>query len=791
MLNNLKLLLTTVLVVFFINALTVFGQAGGTIRGTVTSAVNNTPIPGVSVQLTQLRRNAETNEQGVYEFTGIPAGEYTIVTHIEGFSDRAQTIRFAASDTQTVDFALSLTTLREEVTVTPTGTEDSVFESFQSVTGAGSLRIREQANTAVGEVLEREAGVSKRSFGPGTARPVIRGFDGDRVLILQDGIRNGSLGSQSGDHGEPVDVLSLERLEVIKGPATLLYGSNAIGGVVNAVTTDEDDPHEGIRGFFTGLGATQNRQGGAAGGVEFGYKKFLFNVNASGIREGDYSTPLGRVPNSASRYAGGSASVGYYGEKAFVNGYFNLDRRRFGIPYAPFFEEGAFLTTEEGEPCEAEEEKEKFGKGGEVPCQYNPFLIRDAFSRSLPEVPEEAIDLRMRRNNYRVRGGFRNLNSPIPQGNFYIDFSDYKHEEIETADGIDEIATNFFNDVFSYRALFQQARYKNLSGRFGFEGFQRSYLTEGAEQLVDGRVRQRNFALFALQELSFDRVALQFGGRVEDNRYNPVNDALYFNRNFTGFSGAAAARVRLWEGASFIANFTSSYRAPALEELYNEGPHVGTVTFEIGNQNLESERSNGIELSLRQNTRRLRIDGSFFFYNINDFVFLAPQDEDANGLIDVEDGLPVAAYLQENARFIGADVTVDFDINRYLGAFFIGDVVKAELRDSDLPLPRITPARARIGLDFKYKGLSIRPEGVFVARKDITDVFTLETPTAGYGLFNINGSYTLAAERTAHVFSVSALNLNDRLYRNHVSFIKDLAPEAGRGVRASYTIRFF
>jgi iron complex outermembrane recepter protein len=768
-----------------------FAQTGGTIRGTITGEVNGAPIPGVSVQITQLRRTVETNASGVYEFTGVPAGRYTIVTHIEGFSDRAKTIVIPAGGAGTVDFALSLTALREEVTVTATGTEESVFESFQSVNSVGPTRINEQINTSIGEVLEREAGVGKRSFGAGSSRPTIRGFEGDRVLVLQDGIRNGSLGSQSGDHGEPVSALNLERLEVIKGPATLLYGSNAVGGVVNAVTGDEDDAHEGVRGYFTGLGGSVNRQGGFGGGIEYGFNKMVFNANGNFLREGDYRTPLGRIPNSASRAFGGTTSLGYFGEKFFLNGFFNLDRRRYGIPYAPLFEEGALVSTPDGEPC-GEHHEERAAGEEEEPCVYDIFAIRNAFANALPEVPEEAIDIRMRRNNYRLRGGFRNLNSAIPQGNFFIDFSDYRHEEVETEDGVDETATNFFNDVFSYRALFQQARYRKLSGRFGFEGFRRSYLTEGAEQLVDGRVRQNNFAAFALQELDFDRVALQFGGRVETNRYRPTNAALYEDRDFTGFSGSIGARIRLWEGASFITSFTSSYRAPALEELYNFGPHIGTVTFEIGDQDLRRERSNGIEFSLRQNLNRVRVNGSFYYYRIDDFIFLAPEDDNDDGFIDVEDNLPVAAYLQNDARFVGADVTVDFDINRYVGAFVMGDIVSAELRDAaNTPLPRITPARLRVGMDFRYKGLSLRPEGVFVRRKSADSVFPLETPTAGYSLFNLNGSYTYATDRYAHIFTFGGQNLNDKLYRNHQNFIKDLLPEAGRGFRASYTIRFF
>jgi len=777
------------LLVIFLTAVAGFAQDNGTIRGTVTSQTNNAPLAGVTVQITQLGRSVETNENGVYEFTNVTSGKYTLVTHTDGFSDQAQSVTVVGGTPSTIDFALSLTALREEVTVTATGSEESVFESFQSVNAVGGTRIREQASTSIGEVLERESGVGKRAFGPGAARPVIRGFDGDRVLVVQDGIRVGSLASQSGDHGEPIDSLNLERIEVLKGPATLLYGSNAIGGVVNAVSTDENQPHEGFRGNFTGLGATNNKQGGVSGGIEYGFGKSLFNANTNYIREGDYKTPFGEIPNSAARSYGSHASFGHYADKWFMAGSFNLDRRRYGVPYAPLFEEGVLLTDSDGEPCEPGEDISR-GKGSD--CQYDIFAIRERFSNRLPEIPEEAIDIKMRSNNFRLRGGFRDVGGAIPQGDFSINYTRYRHNEIETdAAGIDEIATTFTNNTFSYRGVFQQAKYGSLTGQFGFEGYTRDYLTVGAEQLIDGMVKQNNFSFFGLEELSFGRVALQFGGRVETNRFRPVNTALYSERDFTGFSGAAAARIGLWEGGSFIANFTSAYRSPSIEELYNNGAHIGTVTFEIGDQDLRRERSNGIELSLRHRTNRVRLSGSFFHYKIDNFVFLAPQDEDGNGNVDVEDNLPIGAYQQNDAKFTGADFTVDADIKKWLGAFFIADTVVAELQGGDTPLPRITPARIRIGLDLRYKGLSVRPEGTFVGARDIGDVFTLETPTAGYGLFNVNASYTYTKDRFAHIFSLGTSNLGNRLYRNHLSFIKDLAPEPGRGARFSYTLRFF
>ncbi|MDI1242832.1 MAG: TonB-dependent receptor [bacterium] len=777
----------------FLLPIGVSAQGTGTVRGTVTSQVNNAPLANVSVQLSEIRRSVETDGSGAFEFANVPPGRHTIVTHFEGFSDQARSIVVPGGSSLTQNFTLSIRSVQEEVTVTATGTEQSVYEAFQTVNSVGGSKIAEQANTAIGEVLERESGIGKRSFGPGTGRPIIRGFDGDRVLVLQDGVRTGSVGSQSGDHGEPIDTMALERVEVIKGPATLLYGSNAIGGVVNAVTNDEDDAHEGFRGFFTGLGATNNRQGGVGAGVEYGYKKWVLNGSGNFIGEGDYRTPLGQVPNSGSRSFGGKFGTGYYSDKFFAVGEITADKRRYGVPYAPLFEEGALLTTPDGDPCGEGHHGEDIDEsiGEEEPCQYDPFAIQARFANQLPEVPDEAIDIRMRRNNYRFRGGFRDVRGPIAQGNFFIDFTDYRHAEIETFDGEDEIATTFDNDTFSYRAMFQQAKYGKLSGRFGFDGYRRSYLTLGAESLIDGRVRQNNFAAFTLQEVDFDRVAFQFGGRIEHNGYNPANNSLYGDRSFTGFSGAAGVRFRLWEGASFVTNFTSSYRAPALEELYNFGPHIGTVTFEIGDQDLTRERSSGIEFSFRQQLDRVRINGSFFHYRINDFVFLSPVDDNEDGLIDVEDNLPISAFVQDDATFTGADISADVDITKWLGGYVSADIVKAELRDGNIPLPRITPARGRLGLDFRYKGLSVRPEAVFVGPRRLDGVSFLETPTAGYGLFNLNASYSLAKGTTTHTIFFASSNLGDRLYRNHLSFIKDLAPEPGRGVRAGYTIRFF
>lgn len=741
--------------VLFIFSIAAFAQTAK-ISGKVTYG-ENTPLHDASVQIVQLKQSVSTDADGNYMFENVAPGRYTILVHVEGFADVAKTVVVTANGAAVVDFGMQISSLQEQVTVTASGTEQSTFDSFQTVNSISTSAITQRSPVSLGEVLESETGVSKRSFGVGASRPVIRGFDGDRVLVLENGVRSGTVGSQSGDHGETVDILSAERIEVVKGPATLLYGSNAIGGVINVVDNDENEPHNGFRGFLTTTGGTANKEAAISVGGEYGFKNWLFRGNLTAQRSADYQTPFGKVPNSAARANSESFGVGYYGKKAYLSGSFSTDIRRYGIPFAALFE------------------------GSGAPTKL--------FGGGLPTAPDEDIDLRQRDYGFRLAGGFRELSNPFVSGIQYnLGYSDYRHKELEIVDGEEETGTIFDNKTLTYRSMFEQTKYKQLTGRFGFDGFNRDYEVNGAEQLVNGKIRQNAFSVFALEEIGFERVKFQFGGRIENNRYSAENPA-YLDRSFTGFSGAVGMNVGLWKGGALIVNYSNSYRAPALEELYNNGPHIGTVTFEIGNQNLKAERSNGLDFSLRHQSDRFRFTGDVYYYNINNFVFFQYQDEDGDGQVDIEDGLPVARYEQARARYLGVELSADATFNKYLGGFVSMDAVRAKLADSDINLPRIPPARIRAGLDFRFKNLTIRPEAVFARKQNKTA--PLEMPTAGYGILNVSGSYTIARQHFAHIFTFNAYNLTDKLYRNHLSFIKQLAPEIGRGIRFGYTVRFF
>ncbi len=714
-------------------------QTSGKLVGKVSFADRATALANTTVRIVQLNRSVVTDSAGNYEFTDIMPGRYTILAHQEGFVDRAKNLVMVGSMTATIDFQMRLIGPKAQVIVTATGSRESSFEAIQPTETVTANKILERNNGGFADSLIDEPGVNKRSATPASSRPVIRGFDSDRVLVTSDGLRVGSIASQSENHAEPIDVLSLERIEVVKGPGTILYGSNAIGGVVNAVSRHEDELHRGTSGYFSVLGSSNNRQAGVSGGIEQSFGNFMVWGNGSGQRSSDYTAGegYGKVDHTFTRYGAGSGGFGYFGPKAFASFGYSYYQTRYGIPIDP------------------------------------------------DEIPAKERSINLRRHDLRFNGGFRELNSFVESVKFSFDFSNLNQKEFEHELGTPvepDPAIVFDNKVYSYRALFTQRKYESLTGTFGIDGYRRNYRTQGEEVLIPGRVKQDSFSGFALEEVNLEKVGFQFGARVESNRYRPTDTAL-LKRDITGFSGAFGVRVPLWENGMFVANLSHSHRAPALEELYNDGPHDDTLSFEVGDSNLKPEISNGIDLSLRHQSGRARAEANFFYYDIKNFVFLEP-----TGVIDVDTDLPIALYVQGDSRFVGSEASLDVKANKYLDLFANLDFVNAELK-SGIPLPRIPPFRTHLGLDAHYKYFTVRPELTLANHQE--RVFTDETSTAGYGVLNLAGNIIVPEKHFAHIFSIYGYNLTNKLYFNHVSFIKEFAPEIGRGIRASYAIRFF
>ncbi|MGQ9896349.1 MAG: TonB-dependent receptor domain-containing protein, partial [Acidobacteriota bacterium] len=387
----------------------------------------------------------------------------------------------------------------------------------------------------------------------------------------------------------------------------------------------------------------------------------------------------------------------------------------------------------------------------------------------------ELIRLNPRRHGFRFTTGVRNLSAFFTEVQIQLQYNHYRHNEINIEKN--EVETAFRNNTFACRILTDHRRVGRFQGTWGASGLYRDYSTRG-EELLTPATTHTNFAFFGLEKVTFERAALQFGGRIERNAYSPTGNR---SRSFTGFSGGVGLRVGLWENGALTANYTHSYRAPALEELYNFGPHPGTLLFEIGSADLNRELTNGIEVNVGHQSRRIRANARFYYYDIRSFIFPALTGE-------FEAGLAVGVFTQGDARFLGTETQLDINLHPNLWFYSQLDYTNAELK-TGLPLPRIPPLRARVALEGTFRRLRLMPEVILANRQE--RVFTLEEPTAGYTVVNLIGSYTVTTSHTAHVFSVTGFNLGDRLYRNHLSFIKAFAPEIGRGVRLTYTMRFF
>lgn len=702
----------------------------GAIRGTVVLDPSATAARNAVVTITELKRSITTDDHGAFEFKEVPNGNYQVIAHVDRVPDVVKNVTVTPG-TQNLEFHLVLAPVSEQVTVTASGGPEAIAASYQSVDSVGALDLSQRNTVSIGEALEYELGVAKRSFGPGSGRPVIRGFDGDRVLVLQDGMRVGGIASQSGDEVEPVDVLALDRVEIVKGPATLLYGSNAIGGVVNGISTN-DIFQKGLSGYLTAFGANNNWQGGGSGGLKYGFKDFMIFGNAGAQKANDYQTSRSTVPNSFARTGNVSGGAGWFPRKGWFVFNYGYDRRRHGLPVEP--EEVDFESVHE------------------------------------------------RRHSYEVKGGLRELGTFVESVNFGLRYNDYKVREFEfeSDEGVTELEATAFNKNFNYFANFDQHHRGKFSGMFGFSGFTRDFESVG-EEAPAPRTKQHSFAVYGLERIDLERIGFQLGARLEQNGYNPEGDLP--ERNFVGFSGSAGVRIPLWTSGAVIANYQHSFRAPALEELYNHGPHPGILLFDIGNPNLEAEQGDAIDFSLRHNTERVRIEGSVYYYKLRNFVFPA-----FTGEVDEDSHLRIAEYTQGNSRFVGTEASI---AARVFGTLWINgkfDYTRAELSAQDKPLPRIPPARGILGFEWSYRAFRVQSEVILADRQ--VRVFDNETATAGYALFNVNASYTFVTDRVAHVFTISGYNLGDAFYRNHLSFIKDIAPEIGRTVRLTYSLRF-
>lgn len=646
--------------------------------------------------------------------------------------------------------------------------------------------IQENLAGQLGEVLVKLPGVSATSFSPGSSRPVLRGFQGERVRVLIDGLGSIDVSNTSVDHATTIDPLTAERIEVLRGPAVMLYGSQAIGGAVNVIdkriprrTPDEpihfdgllavDDAYDKIEGgasidlpvssnlvvHFDGSYRETDDMRVAGFTVSDSLRAELLEEAAEEEAEGEFeeadelreaADQRGVLPNSATRTYTGNAGFSIFAGESNFGASVGFYDTRYGVPGRP----GAgHHHGEEGE--EGEEE------GGE-------------------EEGEERVSIDLEQ----VRADFR---GDIALGDGFFErlimragYSDYTHTEFEG----DEVGTTFDVQGIEARVELAQKDRGWWRGSIGSQYYYRDFFAEGAEAYVPPNVTDQ-YSLFTLQEFGNGPVQLEAAARFEATDVEA--QTLGLARDFSTFSGAVGVIYETDDALRFGVNASRAERAPSAEELYSEGPHIATQAFEIGDPFLDTETALGLEAFVRGRIGGVQLNAAVYQSWFDNYIYLVD-----TGL--EEDDLPVFQYLQDDAKYFGVEAEISlplYDTGDFtLLADVRGDYIKAEL-DDGTPLPRIPPLSLLGALEAQTESFDARAEVQWFAEQD--RVADLETPTSDFALVNLSLSWRPLAEESVTVL-VGVDNVFDVTGRRHASFTKDFVPLAGRNAKASVRFSF-
>ena len=709
------------LVVLLAIPLATYAQQGGTVSGHLVDSVTAQPVANATVIVESTNLQTKTDADGAFSIAAVPTGAHHLLATAAGFAPIRKDIDVGTT-ALTVEIRIDPELHYSEVVSVSPGARDQ-FESYQPTTVLAGQDLVKELESTLGATLGKTPGVAERSFGPGPARPVIRGLDGDRVLILEDGQRMGDLSSQSGDHGVNVNPAAASRIEVVRGPATLLYGANAIGGLVNVLTNDiPRNPVTGASGGVTLDVASANAEVLGAGDVTVGNGSFAFHAGGSGSRTGDVTTPEGTIENTQSRGGMGSAGASWTGAHGYAGASYGYDDLKYGIPI----------------------------------------------------VEEGNIQLTPRRHTFDFRSEGRNYSGAIDSFRASVAVRRYRHDELEG----EEIGTQFKNNTAEFELLANHRAWGRLKGTIGGWGLTRAFEATGAEALSPP-VDQRSAALFLYEELSWRHVVVQFGGRYDHAKYEPEGGLLA--RDFNEGSGSLGLLLRPTDAVTVAFSLARAARYPALEELYFNGPHPGNFAFEVGNDQLGSEKAIGFDASLRWRHQRASGEITYFRNSINDYIFRSPTGEE-------EEEFPVINFVAADSLLQGFESHVDVRLSSALFGEFGLDYVRGELRDTKQALPRMPPLRARLGARYQARGFQAGGEVITAAKQD--RLFENETETDGYATLKVFAAYSIQAGAATHTVTARLDNATNELYRNHLSLIKDFVPEMGRSFKLIYGVRF-
>ena len=713
----------------------------GALAGHVVDMESGQAVGWTTVVIEGLDRARTSNAGGYFFFANVPSGVHTVRSLRIGYHEARFEVEVIAGDTTHVDLQMGHETLEvsavivegERIHLSPLQEPEVVFSS---------AKLRQNLSRTIAETIDYEPGIAQRSMGPAPARPVLRGLGGDRLLVLEDGERTGDLSATSSDHAVAIEPMTTERIEVVRGPRTLLHGSNALAGVVNVVRgyVPSELP-AGPRGSLTWQGESVNR--GLAGGLALEHALGPVAVRADGsLRDARaIGTPRGELPNTGIRTGNtsvGAGMVGPWGHAGVSGSLYDSD---YGIPPAP-----------EG--------------GGH----------------------EEGVDIELLREHLEARGEILAGPAWLQRLELHHSFSRYQHGEYE-ADG--SLGMEF--GVLSHHggAL---AHLKPLGpmadGAAGVWYEYRNYAAAGLN--FTPPADEYAGALYTYQETEAGPWSASAALRFDARRVEPREErdsrtvGRIRRRDFAGFSAGLSSHYRATPSLTLGSTVMRTFRAPGIEELFSEGPHLAAYSYEVGNGSLGTERGLGLEVFAEFRKQDGQIQLAFFRNAIDGYIF--PKNTGERSLRRAD--LFRYKMVGEPVLMHGAEAAFDWRLARVWKGAGTLSYVRGRLTGlDDEPLPQLPPLQGRFTLAWEPSealkaGAALR----LAADQDRPGEF--EKPTGGYAVLDLSGEHHVHWRGRLHTLSLTLENATDAVYRNHLNRVKEFLPEPGRNLRLLHKVFF-
>ncbi len=710
------------------------------ISGSVFDQTYGDPMMRASVYLVELQKGTITDRNGNFSIERIPHGTYTL---------RVQYVGYRTHETKIVIPGDSFTGFKVELIPRVFETDEVIVTAsplgkpvlYQPAQAFSSEDIQRRATVSLGEMLDWEPGLAMRSFGSVPARPVIRGMDGDRVLILDNGERIGDLSEITPDHSIAMDPMCADRVEVVRGPASLLYGSSALGGVINVFT--DDMPRmwsSGTSGAIAFYGSTMNNLGSGFGRIVHGNDNWVATGRVSYRESGNLYTPEGRLPGTFLRQFTGAAGAGFRHNN--IDGGLSIEvlDKAYGLP---------------------------------------------------EEIDDPDTDIEIRMDRQRVRG-YLNVQSTgfFENYEFRISGSRYFHEEVEIEreeDGTveEDMELDFIQNTLSSTLTIKHGLLGIIeNGVIGVNGILRRLDTTGPEALTPN-ARSSFLGLFVYEEIPLSKISrLQMGGRVEFQQINAIENEKYpdfdMTRTSTTFSGSIGTNIQPSNNLEIGFQVARAHRVPSIEELFSDAAHLAAGAYEIGNPGLKNEIGHGVDVFVRYSTNRLFIDVAGFYNRVNDYIVRQPTGE-----IHEPSGFPIIVYEAGDAELFGGELGIKMLLHENIHFNSRLDYVHGARRDIDrTPLPFMPPLRSFIGVTYEKRNRWLGVNSRIAAKQTRTAVE--EDPTDGYVLFGFESGYRFDVSGR-HVVSFRMDNIFNTVYRDHLSRVEDRDnPMPGRSAHLMY-----